>query len=57
VAAMSNASSYVSSLVPPFWLSGGTASVSSATYTGVPGAPTVQILQDEYDKLRHLKFS
>jgi len=56
---MSDATSSLSlsSLVPPFWLSGDSSLVPSATYSDPSGAPTVQISQDEYNRLRQLEFS
>ena len=54
---MSGATSTLSSLVPPSWLSNDTAHVSSDTASGPSDAPTVQISQDEYDKLCQLEFS
>jgi len=54
---MSGATSTSPCLVPPSWLFDDTAHVSSDTASGVSGAPTVQISQDEYDKLRKLEFS
>jgi len=54
---MSNASSSLSSLVPPSWLSGGTAHVPLASYFSPSSASTVQISRDEYDRLCQLEFS
>jgi len=45
-----------SSLVSPSWLSDDTAHVLLDTASAPSSASTVQISQDEYDKLRQLEF-
>ena len=53
---MSAVSNTSSSLVPPSWLSDDAAYVLSDTASAPSDAPTVQISQDEYDRLRKLEF-
>ena len=53
---MSAISSTSSSLVPPSWLSNDIAHVLSDAASAPSSAPTVQISQDEYDRLRQLEF-
>ena len=54
---MLDATSTLSSLAPLSWLSGDTANVFCALSSGPSGAPTVQISQDECDRLCQLEFS
>jgi len=53
---MSVISSTSSSLVSPSWLSDDTTHVLSDTASAPSDAPTIQISQDEYDRLRQLEF-
>ena len=53
MSAVSNTSSL---LIPPSWLSDDITHVLSDTASAPSGAPTVQISQDEYDRLRQLEF-